>query len=142
MNEYTNTKKCPGCGGSIFKFVNVSNDTYNMTCGYTSIFLSDITTNGVTRKHVETPCKKLPCGFSIELTSIENNMIDLQQTNKNMLYSVPNYQYTPGDHVPPVEEVSDDDNDSDEYEYEDDNYDDSDNDDNESDTSVISDIID
>lgn len=89
MNDYTNIKKCPGCGGPIFKFVNISDDTYNLQCGYTSITISDVIKNGVTKKHVETPAKKLPCGFSHIFDKLEkgdteydeNTLFDYEDEN-------------------------------------------------------------
>lgn len=64
MNIYTRTKKCPECQGPIFKYADVSNDTFHLICGHTTITISDVNTNGYVRKHVETQNKKQPCEFN------------------------------------------------------------------------------
>ena len=74
MNAYTSLKKCPGCNGPVFKFVNVSTDTFHVECGYTSLNINDVTVNKVTYKNICTPSKKLPCGFKQNIT---DNMINV-----------------------------------------------------------------
>tara|TARA_A100001015_G_scaffold314347_1_gene423599 strand:+ start:273 stop:719 length:447 start_codon:yes stop_codon:yes gene_type:complete len=70
--NYSNLKKCPGCNGPIFKYVNVSNDTFHAQCGYTSFITSDVNVNGVLQKNIDVPAKKLPCDFKMVF---DNNLI-------------------------------------------------------------------
>lgn len=70
--NYASLKKCPGCNGPIFKFVNVSNNTFHVECGYTSTTFIDTTINGLLCKNVQIPAKKVPCGYKQEFDSILN----------------------------------------------------------------------
>ena len=120
-NNYTAPKKCPGCGGPIFKYINVSHNTYHLECGYTSFVTGDIVKDGITHKNVEIPSKKLPCGYKIsfsELVPVQSDDIDIQN---QMIHSVSKYRDREITFDKPDEiwEESSDDDIYDENEYED-----------------------
>ena len=87
MNAYTNMKKCPGCNGPIFKFVNISDDTFHVQCGHTSYIQGDVTVNKVTYKNIFTPSKKVPCGFKQIFTqSVMENISSLGYDHEEFDY--------------------------------------------------------
>ena len=107
MNEYTKTKKCPDCGGPIFKYANISDDTYHLVCGHTSVNYSDVNDKGFLRKYVETPAKKLPCGFKKVLTEIKNDTI-YTHPQKVASYTVPDIHYQEEEYESDFEEYESD----------------------------------
>lgn len=89
MNAFTNLKKCPGCNGPVFKFVNVSTNRFHVECGYTSFNINDVTINKVVYKNVWGPSKKTPCGFKKDITDEMMNTLSLAENNDE------NFDYTP-----------------------------------------------
>ena len=143
MNDYTNLKKCPGCNGPVFKFVNISDNTYHIKCGYTSMIVSDVVINGYMHKHHSTPSKKLPCDYHSILQQHE-----LQPVYEHSKYKI----YTPSvtrtfanmddDNNHRDDNNSESDNSEDDLESCDDYNEDENEDENESEGSDISDISD
>ena len=146
MNIYRRTKKCPGCQGPIFKYVDVSQDTFHLMCGHTKISLTDVNDRGYIRKNVAIPNKKLPCDFKKVYTcyeldqTIEDEYDDILYENMMQCSDVKGNrvrQFTETRENDCVESDDDDDNISDngydiEYEEEDEDEDD--------DESVVSEV--
>ena len=136
MNVYTNLKRCPGCNGPIFKFVNVSDDTFHVQCGYTSHIQGDVTINKITYKNIFTPSKKLPCGFKKDVTNDIIDNIPLMDHNEDFDDSSHQKKLhsdlilgLEDDYIQSDDDDDDDDDDAQEEGYELDDADDEENDD-------------
>lgn len=122
-NNYTAPKKCPKCKGPIFKYMNVSQNTFHLECGYTSLVRGDLVKNGRTYKNVVIPSKKLPCDYKVsfsELVPVQSDDIDIQN---QMIHSHSRYRENVFENPDEVWEESSDDDVYDENEYEDDEND-------------------
>lgn len=94
LNKYTGIKKCPQCSGPIFKYINISHNTFIVKCGHTKHILSD---NGC-KEMVFTDAKKLPCEFYEEFSDLvyyeDKNDIDeiyySRENNSNIYQAFPN----------------------------------------------------